>query len=172
MATDYVPYTGPIVTRAQAKAAGLDWYFTGVPCKRGHTDLRYTSNANCVACNHLRAGWWRRDNRERFDAAAAAWRAVNKERFKGYHDKWRKSDGGIATHQAWIVANKDRIDAQRTALRLANPLRWKCYAENRRARKAASNGNHTPGQIADLAELQKHKCANCNVSIRRGYEAD
>ena len=34
-ASAYVPHDGPIVTRAEAKAAGATRYFTGKPCPKG-----------------------------------------------------------------------------------------------------------------------------------------
>lgn len=39
-----------LISRKDAKAAGLKRYFTGVPCKRGHFDERRTSNGSCVEC--------------------------------------------------------------------------------------------------------------------------
>lgn len=39
-----------IVSRAQAKAANLNRYFTGVPCRNGHVDFRYTASGACKSC--------------------------------------------------------------------------------------------------------------------------
>src|SRR5579863_4172247 len=50
MATEYIPYNGPIVTRAAAKAARLDRYFMGKPCKHGHLAEKYTRGGACVVC--------------------------------------------------------------------------------------------------------------------------
>lgn len=36
--------------RAAARAAGLDYYMTGVPCRRGHVAQRYVSSGHCVDC--------------------------------------------------------------------------------------------------------------------------
>ena len=36
MVKPYVPYDGPIVTRAEAQTAGLRRFFTGELCKNGH----------------------------------------------------------------------------------------------------------------------------------------
>lgn len=41
----------PKIGRQAAKAAGQKWYWTGEPCKRGHTDFRLVSNHVCAACN-------------------------------------------------------------------------------------------------------------------------
>lgn len=39
-----------LTTPASAKLAGEKYYFTGVPCPRGHVANRRASNAACVAC--------------------------------------------------------------------------------------------------------------------------
>jgi hypothetical protein len=48
-----VNFTAPqptIVTREAAKASGAVWYYTGVPCRRGHTAMRYTRSGHCAGC--------------------------------------------------------------------------------------------------------------------------
>lgn len=172
MAYVYVPYVGPIVTLREAVERGLPRYFLGRPCKHGHLSDRYTSNANCVACLNVVIA--RDRNKERFLELAAVWREANKERIRTVA-KARLKENPVRDRpatKAWLEANKDKIKAQHTALRMANPLRWKCYAENRRARKLAAGGTHTPAQIAALAVAQKHKCPGCGVSIKAGFEAD
>lgn len=39
-----------IITRKAAKLAGLNRYYTGVPCKKGHVDYRYTVSGACKSC--------------------------------------------------------------------------------------------------------------------------
>jgi hypothetical protein len=39
-----------IISRAEAKAKGLNRYFTGKPCKHGHVAERQVFNATCVDC--------------------------------------------------------------------------------------------------------------------------
>jgi hypothetical protein len=39
-----------IVTRQEALLKGLPKYFTGSPCKRGHTATRWTLTSNCDDC--------------------------------------------------------------------------------------------------------------------------
>ena len=49
--------TKPIVARAAALAAGVARYYTGKPCKNGHTAERNTLAGSCVQCvseNHQR----------------------------------------------------------------------------------------------------------------------
>jgi hypothetical protein len=48
-------------SRKEARARGLDQFFTGIPCKRGHLAPRYVTNTNCVACQRdhaRRCGGW------------------------------------------------------------------------------------------------------------------
>ncbi len=46
-------------TREDAAAAGLTYYFTGKPCKHGHTAPRYVTTGACLGClekwKHLKA---------------------------------------------------------------------------------------------------------------------
>jgi hypothetical protein len=46
-----------IISRAEAKAAGLTRYFTGVECGRGHAAERYTSTRACVECSATRRAY-------------------------------------------------------------------------------------------------------------------
>ncbi len=39
-----------IVSRAAAAASGATQYFTGKPCKNGHTAYRYTQSGTCSTC--------------------------------------------------------------------------------------------------------------------------
>lgn len=39
-----------IISRAEAQARGLKRYFTGKPCKRGHTAERYVARKGCIEC--------------------------------------------------------------------------------------------------------------------------
>src|SRR5689334_22873282 len=39
-----------IISRSEARSRGLRFYFTGVPCRRGHITVRYTPNRTCKTC--------------------------------------------------------------------------------------------------------------------------
>lgn len=138
--TEYVPHSGPIVTRAEAKAQGLRFFFTGKPCKHGHLSQRYTSQSGCVACTDINAARWlsenlerrkdyekryREDNREKITAKTMRWRAANRER-------WDEAA------RAWLDANKEHVAGLRKAYHEAN--RDKRAADNRAWRER--NGEH------------------------------
>lgn len=38
------------ISRSDALHQGLRYFFTGVPCKRGHVTRRYVSTGNCIGC--------------------------------------------------------------------------------------------------------------------------
>ncbi len=87
------------ISRKEAKALGLGFYFTGKPCIRGHVDIRRVVNLTCEECNRengrLRAAAdpdrYRQKGRESYQRNAEArkagvmrWRRENPEKVKGY----------------------------------------------------------------------------------------
>jgi hypothetical protein len=78
-------------TRAEAKATGAKYYFTGDPCKHGHIAPRKTKGA-CVEC--LKVEW----------AQALETRA---EYFKEYN----KSEAGQKAKKGYYERNKDAVVA-------------------------------------------------------------
>jgi 5-methylcytosine-specific restriction endonuclease McrA len=171
---DYLPYTGPLVTRAEAKAAGAKRYFTGKPCKRGHICERYTSIAQCVACSRAQTYEWLAANPERWDEARKQWIAANTQRINEQSQAWQKAhpEQRRETLKLWRLNNKEKHSEQRKEWRKANPHVYRAHAENRRARKLGAGGSYTAQQIDNLAVLQRHKCVGCGVSIKRGFEVD
>jgi len=57
-----------IITRAEARSAGLPRYFTGKPCKRGHISERRTAGGNCLTCHRQQIDEWHRNNPEKVAA--------------------------------------------------------------------------------------------------------
>jgi 5-methylcytosine-specific restriction endonuclease McrA len=78
-------------TRAEAKATGAKYYFTGDPCKHGHIAPRKTKGA-CIEC--LKVEW----------AQALETRA---EYFKEYN----KSEAGQKAKKGYYERNKDAVVA-------------------------------------------------------------
>lgn len=69
------------ITRADATSQGSRYYFTGLPCRRGHTAERYAGNGRCVACRRADVKADRADPVAR-DAARAYWRRYNAKRLR------------------------------------------------------------------------------------------
>jgi 5-methylcytosine-specific restriction endonuclease McrA len=86
-------------TRAEAKATGAKYYYTGVPCKHGHIALRKTKGT-CVEC------------------AQVEWRQSSKKRagyFTAYNQRVSVKD---AKHE-WYHCNKDAVIARAATTPLA-----------------------------------------------------
>lgn len=189
MATDYLPYTGPLVTRAEAKAAGERLFFTGRKCRHGHIAQRYVAQGLCVQCARAAADKQRRDDPIGHAAQLDAWRKANKGKVNAWARAWADAnpDARKAYEKAYRVANKDKLTARTMAWRAANRERWDEAARvwheanrprvrtiwrNRRARVRNANGKHTVDQILDLIEKQRNRCAACRKSLKGGYHAD
>lgn len=69
-----------IITRQEAIAQGLRRYFTGEPCKRGHTAQMWTRSCVCVECNRIYKKAERKRNPEHVRQRKRAWDSRNKER--------------------------------------------------------------------------------------------
>jgi 5-methylcytosine-specific restriction endonuclease McrA len=173
-ATAYVPHDGPLVTRAEARAAGLKRYFTGKPCKRGHISEYYTSICQCIACSRAQTYEWAAANPGRWDESRQQWRDGNRDRISAQSNAWRKEhpEQRRTTLQLWRDANKEKHSEQRKSRRKAKPHVYRAHAENRRARKMAAGGSYTADQIERLFLLQRQKCVGCGVSIKQYFEVD
>lgn len=85
-----------IITREDAKAAGLKYYFTGKTCKSGHAVKRYVSCAGCVECTRKREREYREMNPGRAAERRRAFNEASPERAREYkranRDKYRALD--------------------------------------------------------------------------------
>lgn len=68
-----------VISRKSAKEKGLQFYFTGKPCNKGHVCERYTSNFVCVECHSEYVKKWRVDNKEHLKEQSKEYREKNKE---------------------------------------------------------------------------------------------
>ena len=133
-------------TRAEAKATGAKYYFTGEPCKHGHTAPRKTKGA-CVEClkvewtqgNTIRAAYFRQYNKS--DAGEEA-----KQR---YYEKNRAQV--IARAQARPAAEKQ---AYKSKYKQSNPDLYKTLTSFRRRRfRAATPPWLTRKQKLEIRQL-------------------
>ncbi len=114
-----------IISRQEARSAGLHFYFTGKACKRGHIDQRGVKTASCLACVYVKGKNWRENNRERNNKNSYAWAKANPEKAHAAQQKyyyknqarrceiareWAKNnpEQKRATKRAWIAKNLER----------------------------------------------------------------
>lgn len=163
-----------ILTRAEAKTAGKTNYFTGKPCKYGHVAQRQTVNGMCHACRAVKEPIWKEKYRARMLARDRAYkqenhaeiRVKNIARYAANAEKMRER------RREYYRLNFEQQREYARNWRILNPIQHRAQESVRRARKKASGGSYTQGQIASLSKLQRHKCACCADSIKKEFHID
>ncbi len=145
-------------TRAEAKAVGSKFYFTGEPCKHGHVAARLTSNRCCVTCSAKRTEEWRIGNPDKLLAYRKTIYAENKDQVLSNWAAWYEEnrdrelekkraryaenrDSALEYARQYREANPDKVKAASARWRTENPDKvkegWaKWYEENGRERDA------------------------------------
>lgn len=139
-----------IITRSEAKAAGLKRYFTGKPCLRGHISERHVEGT-CMQC-------------QREDKAAAY-----KADPKGFRDRstaaYRRRNDGNLRHQLPRQTEEERLAKLRNAVRAHyanNKPYYMARSQERRAKKLAA----MPGWFGELDRLVMTEAARLVQSRR------
>jgi 5-methylcytosine-specific restriction endonuclease McrA len=141
------------ITRKAAKAAGLKYYFTGKPCKRGgHIDKRFVSSFTCRACAREKA-------KEHWDSRDAEQR----ERRSAYQrQRWRDPE-----HRQQLVKYREQSAEYRKRRKEANPDEFReHYAKNRELRKRQASEWYRKNTEYAL-ERQKAYTAARPIELRR-----
>jgi len=166
-----------IISKKEAKAAGLSKFFTGCPCRVGHIAERYLCDGNCTECVAKRARDWYRDNHEHALATKAAYRKANPEtNCAQTMAAWRANNPERARQnsETWYQNNKERCSENAKVWARANPGRKAVYDRNRRARIAGNGGTHTAEDIGWLYEIQEGRCGLlwCRKELEDGFHVD
>lgn len=166
-----------IISRADAKAAGLNRFFTGEPCIHGHiSERRVSGTAACMVCVRISRAVDRISRYEAIKATKAAWHKANKEKIRARRAILRAADPAAqrARTAKSYVDNREYFIAKAAAWYKADPKRWRAAKAVRRARKLSAGGRHTAKELGALLERQKSRCANslCKASLKKGYHAD
>lgn len=83
-----------IISRDEARAAGMKRFYTGEPCRAGHVDERYVSTTVCCECNRIRS------------------RQTVKAHYKRHKDRILASKRDYYVENAQAI--KDRVQQRRT----------------------------------------------------------
>jgi len=84
-----------IITKQEAKARGLKYYFTGKMCKHGHVCERYTNSGDCVECVRER-------NRRYYETYG------NQERERNQHRYWKDIEKTREYHRRWYWKDPEK----------------------------------------------------------------
>lgn len=136
-------------TRSEAKQLKSKYYFTGIPCKRGHISYRYTSTTDCIDC------WLQRyyDNHE-------ASLKQKREYYQNTKEARRKYD------KEHHEANKDKINSrkrERIQERLVDEPLLLLEQHLRQAFKLSLQ------EYDELLLNQDYKCLICEQPFHRSH---
>lgn len=170
MAKEYVPYDGPVVTRAQALACGTKWYFSGKVCKNGHLAQRKAITAACPVCKVEHGQKCRAANKDKLTKAKIAWANANK-------------DKRAVICRRYYEANRDKIaaayraDPEPTKARVRNWVEGnrdarRAIGRNYRARLNAADGSHTAADVLAIRRDQRGRCGYCRVRLGADFHVD
>ena len=167
-----------LVSRTDATAQGLAWYFTGVPCKRGHIDRRRVSNRRCEACEKAAVSAWKVANPEKFKASADKYRDRYPDRVKEQgrrreaKRRQKYPDQIRLAVKAAFEKNRAEYYATQRLYAKSNPEIIRAANNAYRARRRGAAGTLTAAEFATILERQKFRCHWCGISIKTQSQMD
>ncbi len=137
-----------VISKPQARAAGLRHYFTGKPCPQGHASKRFVANGQCSDCNTERHRSYVQRNKESIRKKYLAYCEANAEQIRAKDRRYR-------------AENLQRINARRATVEAKAVAAY--LSSRRRARELAAPGSHSAADIKRLIQ----KCPRCYLCGKR-----
>lgn len=105
------------ITRAEARARGIATYYTGKPCRHGHSSPRFTSNGKCKGCQDASNRAFYQQNTDAVKAQTRQWRTDNKDAVRRAQSDYaaRNAERLNAARKAWVDENRESIRALKSA---------------------------------------------------------
>jgi hypothetical protein len=132
------------MTRSEAKAQGMKYYFTGALCKNGHMSEKSVSNYLCVECQKVGAQKYRAEHPDRVAERHREYYESNKDRYRLYDRKQKETKRELLNERQKLRYRSDiersrelrRAARSRRAsdARLAQRLRYQKNLHTERAR--------------------------------------
>lgn len=129
-------------TQEEAIERGVKFYFTGEPCRNGHTSPRYTAGKSCVSCISVR-NEQRKDYQRAYQAANAdkirekrkAYAIANAVKINEYKKYWKEENSKKMKeyYKAYKTAHKDRYKENGKKYRAKIADKMKIYLKEYRA---------------------------------------
>ncbi len=154
-----------VISRSEARALGLNRYFTGKPCKWGHVAERRIEG-KCVECV-------KEDiikNAKIYTERASLWQKNNKERIKLWRDKNYRENLEIHREKSRKYKKENPEIARKAMakwkLKQENREKLRAWWANRRARKSKINGSFLKSDVDSIFQSQNFQCAACSVDLK------
>lgn len=124
--------------RSKAKEAGEKHYFTGLACKNGHIDKRYTCDGACMQCARDKAKRQAAKDPEKKKENLKIWRNENKEKEKEWRRAYVLSGKSAEACSRYREKNKEDVLNRTRAWRRRNPEKtYEATARRSKMRKLA-----------------------------------
>lgn len=127
-----------LISRKKAKEQGLNHYFTGKPCKRGHVEPRRTSSMHCIKCVCRAVRRYQKTEKGQLvtKAADVKYQASDSGQSvgKAARHKYRHSEKGLITARTNTVKRRaQKLNAQPSWVdeQAIKAIYEKCYELNR-----------------------------------------
>ncbi len=172
-----------ISSKKEALARGLNRYFTGKPCKRGHLSER-NIHGMCMECererdrerfknperraaNIERSRRFYAENKEEFLDKCRERHQMNRDQRLVVQAEWRRKNPNNRTD--WYLKNREKELQRSRQYGKDNPEKVSDWCRKRRARKNNAEGQHSPAEVTDLFARQRGLCASCKskLSVRK-----
>lgn len=123
-----------VILRKDAKKQGLRHYFTGNPCKAGHTDKRLVSTGQCCECIRLNHYKDYAKHKEKRLQEIKEWQQSNKETVNAATRRWRIQNptSADATRRKYYTTNKEIYLTRTKHWRSNNKSKLRIYNTRRR----------------------------------------
>lgn len=163
-----------LVTRSKARELGMQYYFTGNPCKHGHVAERRTSRGDCLECYLHRLSEYREKNADHISKTNIEYKEKNKERYMENYKSWLSENKEYKYEYTrnWFRQNPEKRRDLAKKWRLENPERARKHARIGKARRRGAEGSYTPSDVDRMMDMQKNRCAYCRKSIAKEYHVD
>lgn len=189
-----------IISRKDARAAGLKLFFTGRECKNGHKEQRRVSNSNCLLCEKMQNKRYYDSNPDFHRKRSAEWRENNPEKYAQQHENKRlkrkemaalkpkrekmcpkerernryirDKEKRLAQSKAYYEKNKEKIKKYRVKWASENIEKVKAARWRRKARLKGAAGSFSSRDIEALMEKQKGRCVECRSCIKERFDID
>lgn len=132
------------VTKSEAIEQGLNYYFTGKPCKHGHVSERYINGGACVACQRIKSKEFSKNNVESERIRKHLDYLAHKEERNDRNKSWQKRNRAkVSAYVAkWREKNREKVNERAAELRRKNPekqkeadRRWRAKNKHKVAKK-------------------------------------
>ena len=138
------------ISKQEARKLGQPWYFTGIPCKNGHVDKRYSNTGICYSCKRENMAKDYEKNKERIAEC-------NKKSYSKNKEKRNK------TSLEWAKKNREKSNEIKKKSKLKHKEKTKSSAREYQKRKRKDNSFRLSKNLSKaIWECLKGKKSNKN----------